>query len=90
MVGFLRLHRQGGVRSLYEFDITHGQHPFSELSLGNDGSFYGTTVFGCSGGDGVIFRITAAGSLTVLHNFYGSIDKSDGADPYAPPIQALV
>ncbi len=53
-----------------------------------DGNFYGTTLLGdtgpCNGGCGVIFKMTPAGQLTVLHNF----TNIDGNHPYGPIIQA--
>jgi len=54
--------------------------------LGRDGYFYGTTQSGGTANLGTVFKITAGGSLTVLHNFTGI--GSDGYAPYAPPIQA--
>jgi uncharacterized repeat protein (TIGR03803 family) len=56
----------------------------SGLTLGTDGSFYGTTTAGGSLGYGIVFKITPNGSFTVLHNFAGG---SDGATPVAPPIE---
>ena len=69
---------------VYNFDGTHGQVPYSGLTLGTDGNFYGTTSLGGSNKVGVIFNITPAGTYTVLHTFAGA----DGSTPYAPPIQA--
>lgn len=56
------------------------------LTLGTDGSFYGTTSNGGTNSLGVIFRITANGAFTVLHSFTASegyplsnlIDAKDG------------
>ena len=38
---------------------------------GADGDFYGTTDSGGSGGEGTVFKITAAGTLTTLVHFTG-------------------
>jgi uncharacterized repeat protein (TIGR03803 family) len=46
---------------------------------GSDGNFYGTTTSGGSTGGGVVFKITPAGKLTVLHNLNGT---TDGRSPY--------
>jgi uncharacterized repeat protein (TIGR03803 family) len=74
----------GKLTVLYSFDNTHGADPFSGLTLAADGNFYGTTHDGGSAPYyGTVFKITPSGSLKVLHNFAGS----DGAYPYAPPIQ---
>lgn len=69
---------------VYQFDGTHGCHSFAPLLLGKDGNFYGTALTGgtCSQ-CGLVFKITPAGVLTVLHNFNGS----DGYEPTAPLIQ---
>jgi uncharacterized repeat protein (TIGR03803 family) len=58
--------------------------PFSGLTLGTDGDFYGTTQGGGSSDDGTIFKITPAGSLTVLHSFTG---LADGYTPKSPPVE---
>ena len=50
-----------------------------------DGNFYGTTSSGGSGGNGTVFKITPAGTLTTLYSFAGS----DGANPYAGLVQAI-
>jgi uncharacterized protein (TIGR03437 family) len=52
------------------------------LLQGADGNFYGTTGTGgtgssCTSGCGTIFKITAAGALTTLHDFNGT----DGSSP---------
>ncbi len=77
----------GVLTTLYEFDKTHGVFP-TALIQGTDSNFYGTTLEGgtgtCVGGCGVIFKLTAAGQFTVLHNFTGT----DGYKPYGPIIQA--
>jgi uncharacterized repeat protein (TIGR03803 family) len=73
----------GQLTVLYNFDGTHGSYPVDPLVRGSDGNFYGTTQsgggFGCNGnGCGVIFKMTPAGELTVLHNMTAS---TDGAGP---------
>ena len=57
--------------------------PYSGLTLGADGNFYGTTSVGGTFGSGTVFKLTPTGTLSVLYNFAGS----DGGDPHAPPIQ---
>jgi uncharacterized repeat protein (TIGR03803 family) len=69
-----------------------GASPVSALVQANDGNFYGTTGSG-GAGDGVsskgtIFRMTPAGTVTILHSFAGYRPTGDGDDPYAPLIQA--
>jgi uncharacterized repeat protein (TIGR03803 family) len=71
---------------LHSFDGTDGSYPGTGLTLGTNGIYYGTTVMGGANNFGVLYSITTAGTLTVLHNFAGS---SDGEYPYGPPIQAV-
>src|SRR5262249_847285 len=69
---------------LFQSDGTQGQFPAAPLVLGTDGNFYGTTEEGGSNGAGVVFKITPAGKLTVIHNF----DTTHGSGPVGPLIQA--
>lgn len=65
---------------LYNFDGAHGASPAYPqlLAQGQDGNFYGTTPEGGTNG-GVVFRVTPAGALAVIHEFSGS----DGYGPKA-------
>ena len=54
------------------------------LARATDGNFYGVTQFGGANNAGTIFKITPGGKLTTLRSFSGS----DGAEPWAAPIQA--
>ncbi|HEY6338690.1 MAG TPA: choice-of-anchor tandem repeat GloVer-containing protein [Candidatus Sulfotelmatobacter sp.] len=49
----------------------------AQLSQGSDGDFYGGMNLGGANGFGTLFKMTAAGKITVLHNFTGA----DGTDP---------
>ncbi len=72
----------GSLTSLYSFaGSPDGQQP-TGLTLGSDGSFYGTTRLGGTSNLGTVFRITPAGSLTNLYSFRGS---PDGASPVIQP-----
>jgi uncharacterized repeat protein (TIGR03803 family) len=62
-----------------------GAQPNTTLIQGSDGNFYGTTPFGGTSGQGVVFRITPAGVETVLHAFAGG--AADGANPLTGVIQ---
>jgi uncharacterized repeat protein (TIGR03803 family) len=70
---------------LHSFSGTDGSYPGGGLTLATNGNYYGTTVMGGTNNFGVLYSITTAGTLTVLHNFAGG---SDGEYPYGPPIQA--
>ena len=65
----------GTLTTLYNFcsqpDCDDGDYPFSALTLGVDGNFYGTTQNGGTSGMGVVFKITPDGTYSVIHNFQG-------------------
>jgi uncharacterized repeat protein (TIGR03803 family) len=65
---------------------TDGAHPFAALIQATDGNFFGTTFDGGASGAGTVFKITPAGTLTVLHAFADS--PTDGGYPYAALVQA--
>jgi uncharacterized repeat protein (TIGR03803 family) len=64
---------------------TDGQRPISPLIQGTDGKFYGTTYAGGTNGQGVVFKMTSSGALTVIHNF---LPATDGQGPEAALVQA--
>jgi len=71
--------------ALHEFTGTDGLYPESSLTLAGDGSYYGTTPEGGSSNTGVLFKISAGGSFSVLYEFTGG---TDGGGPEAQPILA--
>ena len=83
----------GTLTVLYGFSGQDGAFPRGALLQAKDGNFYGVTEFGGSGpcngfgvtpnGCGTVFKITASGTLTTLHNF-----TSGGDDGY--PISSLI
>jgi uncharacterized repeat protein (TIGR03803 family) len=75
----------GTMSVLHSFDLASGGIPNSGLTLGTDGSLYGTTSVGGLG-YGTIFKITSNGTFTLLHNLNGS---TEGIGPNTPPIQGL-
>ena len=65
----------GVLTTLHSFSNADGASPQGTLVQGNDGDFYGTTLYGGTyclpGGCGTVFKITPAGALTTLHSFSG-------------------
>jgi uncharacterized repeat protein (TIGR03803 family) len=49
-----------------------------------NGNLYGTTYNGGTNGDGTVFEVTIAGTLTTLHSF----DSGEGINPYGALVQA--
>jgi uncharacterized repeat protein (TIGR03803 family) len=76
-----RIAADGTFTLLHSFDgpLGDGHEPYlGALALGPDGRFYGATSGGGAGGRGVLFALTTAGEVTVLHAFSGA---PDGATP---------
>jgi uncharacterized repeat protein (TIGR03803 family) len=81
-----------GFTLLHTFTGADGRDPSATLIQGADGTLYGTTAAGGSGGNcvgglgcGTIFRLAPDGSFTILYNFTGG--PMDGANPRAGLIQ---
>jgi uncharacterized repeat protein (TIGR03803 family) len=62
-----------------------GANPAAGLTLASNGDFYGTTKAGGTSEDGTVFKMTPAGTVTLLHSFTGS---SDGGMPIGALVQA--
>ncbi|MEA3014615.1 MAG: hypothetical protein QOD42_3160 [Sphingomonadales bacterium] len=86
-----------GVLTILHFfgtSLTDGIAPQGPLILGSDGAFYGTTPSGGGGicgfqsGCGTVFRMTAAGSVTILYAFAVTNARADGYGPRPFLIQA--
>ena len=80
----------GKVQVLHSFNGTDGSIgsgasivSSNGLTLGTDGSFYGTTFAGGESVQGVIFKISTDGTFTMLHNFV----SGEGCCATSPPIQ---
>ena len=73
---------------------TDGVDPEAGLIQASDGNFYGTTSYGGLYGVGTVFKITPAGSETVIYSFTGAYANGgisgspDGAIPGSGLIQA--
>jgi uncharacterized repeat protein (TIGR03803 family) len=84
----------GAYQQLYKFSgLEDGFNPNSELTVGTDGNFYGTTYFGgitdqCTDagpGCGTVFKITPSATFTSLYKF--SQTATDGQRPYGRMLQ---
>jgi uncharacterized repeat protein (TIGR03803 family) len=51
---------------------TDGGLPQSGLTMAGSGIFFGTTFIGGAQGQGTIYRVTSAGTESVVHNFHNS------------------
>jgi uncharacterized repeat protein (TIGR03803 family) len=87
----LRPGKSAIVTVLANFDETN-RYPRGALVQGNDGNFYGTTsgqltLFPAASGPGtgMVFKVTASGTLTVLHTLNGT---TDGTNPLTGMVQA--
>ena len=81
---------KGIVKILHNFDYRDGGFLYAGLVQATDGNFYGTAVAGgCpqsqSGDCGTIFKVTADGTLSILHTFQAF---GDGSNPYAGLLQS--
>ncbi len=74
----------GALTKIYDFGgSSTGYEPESGVLQANDGNLYGTTFWGGPGNFGTIYKLTFAGTRTIVHNFSGA----DGSAPWAKLIQ---
>ena len=77
----------GVFTTVYPFNPNNdGGYPRSPLTQGTDGNFYGLATYQGPNLKGTAFKITPAGTFSVLHPFAGGM--TDGAYPQGPLIQA--
>lgn len=68
-----RLTPAGVLTTLHEFSgQTDGAFPSGRLAKGNDGNFYGTTMF--SSDNGNVFKISPTGVFSIVYRFTGQLD----------------
>ena len=88
----------GALTNLHTFTGNDGANPQSNLMQANDGNYYGTTfngganndsgcAFGGYVGCGTIFKITPAGSFSVIYSFCAQQFCLDGALPSSALVQ---
>jgi len=82
-----KLTPEGHETVLYSFcaqaDCADGAQPAAGVIFDQDGNLYGTTLYGGTHGNGVIFKLTPGGQETVLHSFCAWNGCADGGVPYA-------
>jgi uncharacterized repeat protein (TIGR03803 family) len=83
----------GTLTTIYNFcsqvNCTDGSYPQAGLTLGADGNFYGVVGAGGVNGGGTIFKITPAGTFTVVYSFCSSTAVG-GCPDGAAPVSGLV
>jgi uncharacterized repeat protein (TIGR03803 family) len=71
-------------RSLASFNGANGAAPgYVSLVRGDDGNFYGTTIFGGANDQGTVFKVTPTGELSTLYSFCAQTNCTDGDQPAA-------
>ncbi len=65
-----------------------GFYPYGGVVLATDGNFYGTTYSGggCKYCGGIVYKMTTAGDLTILHTF--AVQNRSGTNPEAGLVQS--
>lgn len=90
VIGFLALElglTGQAFTDLVSFSGTNGSNSNAPLLQGSDGNFYGTTTNGGANGMGAVFKVTPAGSVTVLYDFCSQPICEDGGNPYTGLVQ---
>jgi len=72
----------GTLSAIYPFATAKGAAPYSGLTLGKDGNFYGATTGDGANSFGTLFKITPTGTPTTLHDFTAA--EEGGA--FGPPV----
>jgi uncharacterized repeat protein (TIGR03803 family) len=76
-----KMDTEGRYSVLHSFGGPEGSYPYAGLVRDPGGEFYGTTLgdISCIYGCGTVFKMDAAGNVTLLYGFRAG---SDGAQPY--------
>lgn len=72
-----------------DYTNADGANPQANLTLGNDGNFYGAAPDGGLFGNGTLFQVTTNGKFATLYSFHPVVSNdsglgtnTDGANPY--------
>jgi uncharacterized repeat protein (TIGR03803 family) len=81
----------GAVATLVSFNSSNGAYPATSLTLGSDGSLYGSTQNGGTNDylGGTLFRLTTNGAFTPLYAFAGPSNSNYTNALGSQPISAL-
>jgi uncharacterized repeat protein (TIGR03803 family) len=86
-----KITRKGKLTTLHKFcsrtNCADGGYPYAGLVQGDDGNFYGTTVYGGAYQGGTVFKITPGGKLSTLYSFCALLECKDGEEPFAGLVQ---
>jgi uncharacterized repeat protein (TIGR03803 family) len=63
-----------------------GTSPRGALAVDTDGNVFGIASEGGGANDGVLFKINAAGTYSILHSFCSEAACTDGRLPQGPPV----
>lgn len=81
----------GTLTTLHSFagGASDGSNPNAAIVQGTDGNFYGTTIYGGTEFDGIIFKVTTRGTLTTVYDMGSNIHAiyPSGAYPFAGLLQ---
>lgn len=74
---FINLH------SFADGTVTNDGYEATSLvqGIGTDNNFYGVTLYGGSADNGVVYKMTPAGQITILHSFGDGSVTNDGVNP---------
>ncbi len=84
-----RMSAAGVVKIVYNFEFTHGAYEYDPVVQGADGLLYASIPAGGSiaNAAGLVFKLTTAGNITVLHQFDAS-GLTEGIQPYSGLVAA--
>jgi uncharacterized repeat protein (TIGR03803 family) len=81
-----RVDLAGNLSTLFSFSSNTGTIPVGGVVEGKDGNFYGVCSTGGNSGFGIVYQVTPAGKMTLLHSFTGG--ATDGGSPAFPLMKA--
>jgi len=88
-----RITPSGTFATIYSFctqtNCADGSTPAGGLTLGPDGSLYGTTSAGGVGKRGTIYKIATDGTFSTFYSFCTVTNCHDGGTPISPPVLAF-